>query len=290
MHRCSAESSRQNFANLRRLAASGPGGAHPNGLPNVIAASTIYDQEYIRHYMGANPLYLGANLFDALPEGRYVGSELVLLLNTHGLVKDFPGLDEALSRSKSPWKDDSSPISLVNTDQAFRGRYETYNLGKFKAVVYLPYFVTNGKIVEQRALNLPIFVPSPSFWADFVNDRTATYGPYCEGEGFADEVHPGPHPNSPYEFSPNARPDMSDYSDASRKDAAFWLGFSEIYQWPCVEKISSWEELVKLVENADLQGEWKASREDDGVASASEENGSAEEMGQRREMLVFYSS
>lgn len=90
-------------------------------------------------------------------------------------------------------------MRVVTTDNL--GRYETNNLGKFKAVVYLPYSVTNGKIVEQRALNLPIFVPSPSFWVDFVNDRTATYTPYCTEE-FTDEKHPGPHSNSPYELSP----------------------------------------------------------------------------------------
>jgi len=81
MARCSTDMSRQNFANLRRVAASGPGGEYPDGPPNIISASTIYDQEYIRHYTGTNPIYLGANLFDALPNGGYIGSEPSVLLN-----------------------------------------------------------------------------------------------------------------------------------------------------------------------------------------------------------------
>lgn len=41
-------------------------------------------------------------------------------------------------------------------------RYELTDLTKFKAVVMVPYSVTNSKGVEQYAMNMPMFVPSPA--------------------------------------------------------------------------------------------------------------------------------
>ena len=158
---------------------------------------------------------------EILWNGRKVPTELTLK----------PGM------GKAPW--DGKPFHFVKA--TWKGRYKTRDLAKYRAVVYVPYSVSNVKSAEQRALNLPIFVPDPAFAVQFSDDRTQTYAPYCPG--FTDSQHPGAHADSPYEFSPNVQ---------TGKAAEFWLAFSIIYQWPCTKTFSSWAHLIELLETTDL--------------------------------------
>ena len=139
-------------------------------------------------------------------------------------------------KSKAPWN--AKAFRFVTP--TWKGRYETRDLAKYRAVVYIPYSVSNFESVEHRALNVPMFVPDVKFAVQFSIDRTETYGPYCS---FTDSQHPGAHVDSPYEFSPNVRDGAG---------AEFWLGFSEIYQWPCTKIFSSWAHLNELLMTADL--------------------------------------
>ena len=90
-------------------------------------------------------------------------------------------------------------------------------------------------------MSIPFLAPSPEFALELglYDDRTATYGPYCSGTEFTDSQHPEPHVDTPYEFSPNAR---ALYGN-NATDELFWISFSEIYLWPCVEYFVSWDDL-----------------------------------------------
>lgn len=61
---------------------------------------------------------------------------------------------------------------------------------------------------------------------------------------------PEAHSSSPYEFSPNVSPESD--GPSAEKAATFWLGFAEVYLWPCVKQFDSWEELIGLLETSDL--------------------------------------
>ena len=76
------------------------------------------------------------------------------------------------------------------------------------------------------------------------NNRTATRKQYCPKP---DDGMLKAHISSPYEFGPNF-----DSSVGKHADANFWVGFAEIYQWPCVQQFSSWEGLVELLQTADF--------------------------------------
>lgn len=95
-------------------------------------------------------------------------------------------------------------------------------------------------------MNIPIFAPSVELAKTMVNDRTATYMPYCPGLKDGDL---NKHPNSPYTYSPNVRIDSN--GPGAADDVKFWIGFAEIYLLPCVKYFDSWEEVENLIDAVD---------------------------------------
>ena len=108
----------------------------------------------------------------------------------------------------------------------------------------MPYSITNTKSLEQYEMNIPMFVPTPTFALELglFDDRTATYDPYCSNRNFTNAQHPPAHPTSPYQqLSPNAR---QKYGDSGQSEL-FWISFSEVYLWPCgVLYFDNWDHLV----------------------------------------------
>ena len=216
LYRCSYNESKRSFDNLRRLYESS------NPL-HVIAPGYVHDVEYIRHYTGIQTVYLPFSLYGildyALGNQTYNGKNGKYIWNGHVDVPD------ELERG----------LFVVPV------HYELKDLLDYRAVIVLPYSITNTKSVEQYEMDIPFLAPSPEFALELglFNDRTATYDPYCSKTAFTDSQHPEPDMNTPYEFSPNAR---FLYND-SATDELFWISFSEIYLWPCIEYFSSWNDL-----------------------------------------------
>ena len=94
-----------------------------------------------------------------------------------------------------------------------------------------------------------MFAPTAEFAKTLINDRTATYNPYCSNE-YTSTMHPAKHKDSPYEFNPNVRIDTD--GNGVENDVKFWISFAEIYRWPCVTYFKSFEELFALLEESDL--------------------------------------
>eukprot|EP01068_Selenidium_serpulae_P006809 Selendium_serpulae@DN4516_c0_g1_i3.p1 len=224
MYRCSNQTSSQTFDNLVRLASSGPSKLYPNAPPHIIAPGYVYDVEYIRHYTGINPIFLPFSLLSVLKfavgDNAYSGENGKFILNAY--KGDLNG------------RNDSNLASFLGNTEKFvtPANYELSDLLKYRAAVVLPYSITNTKSLEQYELNIPIFAPTPEYAVNLhlFYDRLATAYPYCESFD-----HPEPHKSSPYEFNPNAI--------KSFEDDLFWISFSEIYLWPCVEYFSSAKEL-----------------------------------------------
>jgi hypothetical protein len=232
MYRCTYNTSQQSFRNLQLLASSGPTGKNSNGPLHIMAPGYVHDVEYMRHYTGIRPLYLPFSLLDILPIASYSGHKAFFLWNGH--MEPPPEL--------------SSLFTFVVPQ-----KYELKDLLQYRAVIVLPYSITNTKSLEQYEMNIPMFVPTPKFALELgcFADRTATYDPYCASSTFTNSDHPPGHPTSPYfkEFSPNARHVYGDNS----ADEEFWIRFSEVYLWPCVEYFASWEELQsKLLQTLEL--------------------------------------
>jgi hypothetical protein len=226
MHRCSHKESRQTFLNLVRLASSGPSGRYPNAPIHIIAPGYVHDVEYIRHYTGIRPIYLPFSLLNLLPTNKYTGE------NKNAFI----------------WNGAIHPPNQLtaNYQMTTPTKYELSDLLKYRGAIVTPYSITNTKSLEQYEMNIPMFVPTPGFAIELglFDDRTATYSPYCQGAKFTDADHPAAHESSPYEFSPNARKVAGDSAEAEE----FWISFSEVYVWPCVEYFNSWSDLVSKLD------------------------------------------
>jgi len=229
LHRCSAEETNHTFENLIRLASSGPSGKYSNNPPHIIAPGYVHDVEYVRHYTGIRPLYLPFSLLNVLPQSLQ--------------GKEYNGENGMFIWNAQKFR---VPSELANYTMIVPKNYELSDLLKYRAAIVLPYSITNTKSLEQYEMNIPLFVPSPNFALELglFHDRTATYGPYCSK--FTNEMHPRGHHSSPFDFSPNARKAHGD----SAEDELFWISFSEVYLWPCVEYFDSWIELGQKLGNS----------------------------------------
>jgi hypothetical protein len=222
-HRCSGQASKATFNKVRFLASEA-------AERHVIGAAYVYDMEYVRHYTNVNPIYLPQTLVDALGG-----------LSWNQTKPDFLWIGN---------KEMQIPHELTTSKYRFLkgnhdGRYELKDLTAYAGVVVFPYSISAGKVLEHYSLNIPMFVPSVEFAKTMVNDRTATYMPYCPGLRDAELFS---HPNSPYKYSPNVRIDSNGIS--AENDVKFWIGFSEIYLWPCIKYFDSWAQLITLIETS----------------------------------------
>eukprot|EP00536_Pseudo-nitzschia_multiseries_P014554 jgi/Psemu1/39153/gm1.39153_g len=225
-NRCTKETSQALFDKIRDLASD-------KEYPHIIGAYTVYHLEYIRHYTGLNPIFLPVTLLDALkgmPE-RWSQSRPEFLFNAEPNAYPTP-----------PSRDG---FTLINP-KSMNG-YEMADLTKYAGVVLYPYSISSGKFIEQYALEMPIFAPTPKLAATMLFDRTSTYWPYCPDKTAAD--HPPKHHDSPYDFDPNVRYDTN--GEEAMPDAKFWAGFAEMYLLPCIEYFDSEDELFAKLESAD---------------------------------------
>ena len=220
-NRCTTNSSQILFDKIGEL-------ARDTNFPHVIGGNTLYHNEYIRHYTGINPIFLPVTLLDAFDEfpNRWSQSHHEFLWNSARSVKP-PNFNDT--------------FRLVEPHH--EGSYTMLDLTKYAGVVIHPYSITNGKIVEQYALEIPMFAPTPEFSKHLINDRTATNNPYCAG--MKSNQHPQKHPDSPYDYDPNVRIDTD--GEAVADDVKFWISFSELYHWPCIKYYGSYDELFHLL-------------------------------------------
>eukprot|EP00656_Telonema_subtile_P035460 TRINITY_DN39436_c0_g1_i2.p1 TRINITY_DN39436_c0_g1~~TRINITY_DN39436_c0_g1_i2.p1 ORF type:complete len:510 (+),score=46.32 TRINITY_DN39436_c0_g1_i2:53-1582(+) len=246
MGRCTAEQSASTFENIRRLAKSGATGKFPAGPTHIIGPGHLHEVEFLRHYTGIRPIYLPVSLFGVLQGITWSGSRREIIWNgDQSLIMRDPELGKE-NLAATPAR--GLPFNFV--DAKHEGWYETPKLATYTAVVYMPYSISNYKIVEQYTMNIPIFTPTPEFAArdkSLYNDRTSTYEPYCP------TLTPDmlkPHSNSPYEFSPDVRANRN--GPSALEAEAFWIGFGEVYHWPCVLQFGSWRELMQLLRSTNF--------------------------------------
>ena len=223
--KCSKNSSQTSFDQIRTLAFN-------KTLNHIIGGNTLYHSEYIRHYTGLTPLYLPATLISALGGISWSGGRTEFLINSNTPIPKPPA-------------DKNKTIAIV--EPTHEGRYELSGLAKYAGVVVVPYSITNGKSVEQYAMNIPMFAPTVEFAKTMINDRTATYDPYCRH--LNSTMHPDKHKDSPYEFNPNVR--INTNGESAEPDVKFWITFAELYNWPCIAYFASWDEMYALLESAD---------------------------------------
>ena len=210
-----------------RVLASGTDPKH------AIAAQSKYDLEYLKHYTGVSPvplfsyagMYMRDNGFSYSPEGKEV------------LVFNFwhDSLSKASARFvlKSASKSDSHLV--------------LDNAANHPAVVFFPNSVSSYLFVELYSLSVPLFVPSMKMLLTerpVVMERTLAGDTYCRN-GALDSVM-GAHPASNHPYSPNVE------GDTDQEAEAYWLQFSDVFQFPHVAYFKNFDDLGKKLEQANF--------------------------------------
>ena len=185
---------------------------------NVIGAHYLYDVEYIEYYTGVRPILLSATQLDSIGE-KYSGKNGKIFINGH-----------------------VSPLEMINL---LKGKFEIihsdnysgYNyksISEMKAVIYLPYSISNYKFIDHYAIGIPIFSPTPRFAVELklYIDRTVAGNKY---------------------YCPNMEP-IEKEKNSPYSNELFWIQFAEVYNLPCIILFDSWDELSIQLSETDFNG------------------------------------
>ena len=201
---------------------------------HVIAAESVYDLEYLRHYTGIIPLPLFSfsGFYTQLPSNEY--------LPKHDEILVFNRWEESIRQSTSKF--------ILKEIRSVYPHYTLANLSSHPAIVFFPYSVMSYKFTEVYSLSIPLFVPSMQLMRAkrYVSlDRTSVSRLYCNQSALDGEMVA--HPNSPHPYSPNVEA-MTD-SEAE----AYWLQLSDFYVLPHITYFDDYSDLGRKLESADFK-------------------------------------
>ena len=199
---------------------------------HIIAAASVYDQQYLHHYTGLDPLplysytvmYTGNNPYNPTRE------EILYISRMEGdLAKKLVA--------------EIKKFKIVDTYKLY-SHYKLSDLVSHRAIVYFPYAVMSFKLVEFYGLAIPLFMPSPRFFRNihsFGGDRSSIS--FDCGNQTLDKVMK-PHPTSTHPYSPNTQGGEAEF---------YWLQYGDFYQWPHITYFDDMQELERKLEEADFE-------------------------------------
>ena len=235
MGRCTKEEFDRLNEHFRTLATM----RHPK---HIMAASSKYDMEYLRHYTGIRdvlPLYPNT--------ATYIGDTVYNATRTEILIflcKWDPGFfwDKRFVTEITKFK-------IVRQNKLYPN-FKFSNFIKHQAVVYLPYAVMSYKINELYTMGIPLFFPSMKYLQNIKpigDDRTILAKYYCAhtGRKFKDSDML-PHPNSTHPYSPNLQ------ENVDKESEYYWLQMADYFQWPHITYFDDFKDLERKLETADF--------------------------------------
>ena len=202
---------------------------HPH---HIIAAASVYDQEYMRHYLGLDPLplYSFAGFYTDNNPYTPVHNEILLFTTT-----EIPGAKQA-----------SSKFHLVGIRSLYK-HYKLSDLVSHRAIVYVPYSVMSYKLTELYSLSVPLFMPSIKSMQTtrFVSkDRSSLSSLYCKNMSLDAVMHPNLASIHPYSPNLNAPDDT--------EAEMYWLQFSDFFRFPHITYFDDAADLQRKLEKADF--------------------------------------
>ena len=235
MGRCTREDFDRLNEHLRMLASM----EHPK---HVIAASSKYDMEYLRHYSGIR---------DVLP--LYAHTATYLASHSYAPVRDEILLFLCRYCPEQFW-DERFVTEVKKFDIVDQSKfYTTFSFSNFvnhRAVVYLPYAVMSYKMNELYSLGIPLFFPSMKYLQTIKpigSDRTILAHYYCAHTQFGlKDSDMLPHPNSIHPYSPNLQ------ENVDKEAEYYWLQLADFSQWPHVTYFDDFKDLERKLEEADF--------------------------------------
>ena len=201
-----------------------------NSPIHVIAASSVYDSEYLRHYTGLDPILLFSSSLFYTANNPYNPTRDEILV--------FDWLDG--------FGTDIQKFTLKDVRTLYP-RYQLSDLVKHRAVVYMPHSVMGYAMTELYSLALPLFMPSMKFMQTIKPlgaDRSSLSALYCKNPKLDKDIKP--HPCSLHPYSPNV--EAKDDPEAEY----YWMQFADFFQWPHVVHFDDFKDLERKLEAADF--------------------------------------
>ena len=201
-----------------------------NNPMHILGAESFYDKEYLKHYTGLVPLPLYSFSGFYRSKNTYAPTRKEILA--------FGIWDDRLSTSK---------FQIQQVHSIYK-RYQSSDLVKHRAIVFLPYSVMSYTLTELYSLCIPLFVPSMSFIRNVrrtvTDDRSSLSKLYCNHSELDQAMKP--HPSSIHPYSPNV--DIAEDPEAEM----YWLQFADFFYWPHVTYFDDFKDLERKLENANL--------------------------------------
>ncbi|XP_013407498.1 uncharacterized protein LOC106171609 isoform X2 [Lingula anatina] len=210
-----------------------------NDPTNVIAATSKYDVEYMKYFLGTEALLLEPSC--AYLKYKYNPKKNQFLLGPI-LSDEFRSffrqeLNFAMNKTKVNVEIEYMPYSSLFKAGSHR------RISEYKGIIHIPFDVTSMYQTEQYRMNIPLFFPSLDLlikWHlkyQLLQQRTLAGQ---EGRSAKASAIPGvmdvPDPND------------DTYDVALRH----WLQYADYYQWPYVILFESLDDLVEKLERVDL--------------------------------------
>ena len=210
---------------------------------NTIAAVSRYDVEYMKYYTGIPSIKLIPSFSGYyITEEYHPTKEEYLIFTVHTKVPSF------INNVKKAIK----PFKAEFVYDQYRP-YTPADLANHPAIIFLPYSVMSYRLTEVYNMAIPLFVPSPRFYLNYIqkgkrgmgHDRTSTSEPYCHTDTKL-ELKMRPE-ISVHGYSPNV--DMVEDPESEM----YWMQFADFYDWPYITYFDNYDHLKDLLENSDLK-------------------------------------
>ena len=197
---------------------------------NIIGASSVYDQEYLRYYTGLNPL----PLFN--PTTLYTGDEGHT--PTRNEILCISQVNDTLSKRLL---EQVKTVNIVDVYKLYP-HSTLSDLMAHRAIVFFPNSPVSHMLSEVYELGIPLFMPSPKFLRmnKIMNKRTILG--FCSNNKTTITAMK-PDPKSTHPYNPNVE---------GGEDESYWLQFSDFYQWPHITYFDSMLDLERKLQSADF--------------------------------------
>ena len=203
-----------------------------NSPKHVISAESFYDQEYLRHYTGIDPLPLFSFSGFYTENNPYAPKRPEILA--------FGSWDNRLRTKISKF--------TIRDVHSIYPHYQLSDLVKHRAAIYMPYAVMSYKLTEVYSLNIPLFMPSMRYFRNVKrtiwHDRSSLGFWFCANQSLNNLMKP--HPSSIHPYSPNV--DVPEDPEAE----FYWLQLADFFYWPHITHFDDFEDLEKKLESANF--------------------------------------
>ncbi len=206
---------------------------------HTLAVMGEYDYQYIRHYLGMEPVKLYTSCHH-LPLRRHTPTCDTVLVGpsggpvSRGGIAPFRSAEE-INDLYARWCTRNGTRKTVTFGHIrdLYASYELEDLAKHPAIVILPYSAYSISMAELYEMNIPFFVPSVDWMLQH----------QMPSEVMAHRYEGPPHPNSriPYGFHD------------SKQAMAYWLRFCYVYQVEHAMVWDSTDDLFRKLTEVNLQ-------------------------------------